>query len=229
MRIISRFQDYYDRAMAHGADQSRVFVRDNVEYADSHRTSEVPAHLGELAQLLKGGMNVGRVSLEPFLIAFAGKLYPGVRCHVLGSMADNPPTQSTAEFAYDLASLLRFCAAHEVDLEKKGFFDRMSQKQRFAAFFTLTGSAQHAAMLCEHGIAIAVAISRSPAKVQVNPALKNFEFFRVFDAWQTYQELDMYLGALAAPDTKPPVQVSDADRIHQHGFDRRSFRKRPQG
>lgn len=228
MRIISRFQDYYDRSLAHGADQTRVFLRETKEYAERHQTSEVPPHLTQLTSLLKGHMSSGRVSLSPFLVAFAGKLYPGVRCLVTGSAADNPPSQSSAEIVYDLGSLVRFCEAHEVDLGKKGMFDGRSQAQRFKAFFALTGSDRCGAILAEHGIAIAVVTEGRPGCVLVNPPLKTFEFFRVFDAWQTYQELDMYIGALAAPDTKPPVQVADIDRIRQHGFDRQSFRKRPQ-
>jgi hypothetical protein len=228
MRIISRFQDYYDRSLAHGADQTRVFLRETTEYTEQHKNSEVPLHLTQLTSLLKSDMSSGRVSLTPFLVAFAGKLYPGVRCHVTGSAADNPPSQSTAEIVYDHNSLLRFCAAHKVDLDKKGMFDRRSQAQRFKAFFDLTSSDRCGAMLAEHGIAIAVATSSRPGCVLVNPPLKTFEFFRVFDAWQAYQELDMYLGALAAPETKPPVQVADVDRIQQHGFDRQSFRTRPQ-
>jgi hypothetical protein len=228
MRIISRFQDYYDRSQAHGADQTRVFLRETKEYNDGQKNQEVPAHLTQLTSLLKGDMSSGRVSLSPFLVAFAGKLYPGVRCHVLGSAADNPPSQSKAEIVYDINGLLRFCTAYEVDLDKKGMFDRRSQAQRFKAFFELAGSDRCGAMLAEHSIAIAVATAGRPRCVMVNPPLKTFEFFKVFDAWQTYQELDMYLGALAAPDTKPPVQVADADRIHQHGFDRQSFRTRPQ-
>jgi hypothetical protein len=228
MRIISRFQDYYDRSLAHGADQTRVFLRDTTEYTEQHKNSEVPVHLTQLTNLLKGDMSSGRASLFPFLVAFAGKLYPGVRCHLTGSAADNPPTQSTAEIVYDFGSLQRFCTAHQVDLDKKGLFDRRSQAQRFKAFFDLAGSDRCGAMLAEHGISIAVVIKGRPGCVLVNPQLKTFEFFRVFDAWQAYQELDMYIGALAAPDTKPPVQVADADRIQQHGFNRQSFRKRPQ-
>jgi len=228
MRIISRFQDYYDRGMAHGADHARAFLRETFEYSEQSSTCPIPSHLAPLTELLKSDMSAGRASLSPFLIAFAGKLYPGVRCHVTGSAADAPPSQSSAEIVYDKESLFRFCVAHSIDLNKKGLFDRRTQAQRFQAFFDLRGTTTGAGPLTTEGIAIAVAVARRPGHVLVNPALKPFEFFRVFDAWQAYQELDMYLGSLAAPDTKPPVQVSDPDRIKQHGFDKQSFRKRPQ-
>jgi hypothetical protein len=37
----------------------------------------------------------------------------------------------------------------------------------------------------------------------------------------------MFLGAIAAPENKPPVEIEDKYRIAQHGFDRYSFRKAP--
>lgn len=227
MRIISRFQDYYDRAMAHGADQSRVFLREQVEYAEQSKTLPVPEYLKQFLQLTKQGDTRKGVTLSPFLVAFAGKLYPGVYCSRPASAdltqeSDGP----ISECFYELEQLLIFCKKHDISLEKKWFFDQQTEAQRYAQFFDLRGSDRCEKMLAEHGIAVAAATHQGGSKVMVNPALKTFEFFRVFDAWQTYQELDMYLGALAAPDTKPPVQIADKDRIAQHGFNGQSFRKR---
>ena len=229
MRIISRVQDYYDRAMAHGADQSRVFVREQVEYEDQSRTLPVPEHFKQLLQLTKHGDTRNGVTLAPFLVAFAGKLYPGVNCSRPASSDLTYQSEGpVSECFYELDQLLGFCKKHDVSLDKKWFFDQQTEAQRYAQFFELRGSTRCEQLFSEHGIAIAAATHRGGGRVMVNPALKTFEFFRVFDAWQAYQELDMYLGALAAPDTKPPVQVADKDRIAQHGFNNQSFRKRPQ-
>jgi len=62
--------------------------------------------------------------------------------------------------------------------------------------------------------------------VQVNPRLTDFDFYKHLGPTQVYQEISMFLGNLAAPDNVPTV-VSDKDRIQQHGFDERSFRKAP--
>jgi kynurenine formamidase len=51
---------------------------------------------------------------------------------------------------------------------------------------------------------------------------------RIYDAQQLYQDLSYFLGNQMHenPDTKPPVNISDKDRIAQHGFDQQSFRHR---
>lgn len=64
------------------------------------------------------------------------------------------------------------------------------------------------------------------AQVVLNPKLADFEFYKVMPAPQAYQEIEMFLGNIAAPD-KCPVELSEKDRIQQHGFDKMSFRKAP--
>ena len=63
--------------------------------------------------------------------------------------------------------------------------------------------------------------------IELNPKLAKYEFFKKLAAWQAFQELSMFLGNLAAPD-KTTVQLSEKDRINQHGFDNWSFRTRSQ-
>jgi hypothetical protein len=58
-----------------------------------------------------------------------------------------------------------------------------------------------------------------------NDNLEKFEFYRVFDAFGAYQEIDMYVSGTLPQSTAMPINITDKDRIAQHGFDRYSFRK----
>jgi len=61
------------------------------------------------------------------------------------------------------------------------------------------------------------------------PVLADYKFGAVREATQLYQDLSYFMGNTIhpSPDLAPPVQVSDKDRIVQHGFDlRQSFRHR---
>jgi len=58
----------------------------------------------------------------------------------------------------------------------------------------------------------------------LNGELKKFEFFRVLDPFQTFQELYMYLGGLAVPD-KPLPKLDDKTMAEIKGFNKYSFRK----
>ncbi len=65
-------------------------------------------------------------------------------------------------------------------------------------------------------------------KFIVNPLLKDYEFFKVFDTFQTFQEISMFIGGVLGNSEKEIVEVADKYKIGQHGFDKWSFRKEPE-
>lgn len=65
----------------------------------------------------------------------------------------------------------------------------------------------------------------SDDRAVINPCLKRVEFFRCKDAYTVYQELDMFISGVLGEPGVPMVEITDKDRIKQHGFDEWSFRK----
>lgn len=59
--------------------------------------------------------------------------------------------------------------------------------------------------------------------VITNPKLVSLRFQQVVNPYLAYQEIEMFL-PLMYPKEEPP-NISDKDRIIQHGFDKQSFRK----
>jgi hypothetical protein len=55
--------------------------------------------------------------------------------------------------------------------------------------------------------------------------LKEVEFFRKFDVYQTYQEIEMWVSGVMPGKTNAMESISDAVRIAKHGFNRYSFRR----
>ena len=63
----------------------------------------------------------------------------------------------------------------------------------------------------------------------LNPRLKRFEFYKVFDSYGAFQEIHMFLSGVLGNTEKKTVGVSDIHRLEAHGFDRKtSFRKEKQ-
>ena len=58
-----------------------------------------------------------------------------------------------------------------------------------------------------------------------NPILKDYEFFKVVDAFQAFQELSMFISGVLGGQSPKMVEISDNIRIEKHGFDKMSFRK----
>lgn len=62
--------------------------------------------------------------------------------------------------------------------------------------------------------------------VQDKP-LRSIEFYKAVNAFEAYQEIDMYLSGVLGQANKDTVNISDKDRVAQHGYDEWSFRKMP--
>ena len=62
-------------------------------------------------------------------------------------------------------------------------------------------------------------------KFFINPILKEYEFYKVFDTYQTFQEIQMFISGVLGNKENNVVIISDKDKIIQHGFDKWSFRK----
>ena len=66
------------------------------------------------------------------------------------------------------------------------------------------------------------------SKFIITPLLKNYEFYKVFDSFQAFQEVMMFMGGVLGRGEKEIVEVADKYKIGQHGFDKWSFRKMPE-
>lgn len=61
----------------------------------------------------------------------------------------------------------------------------------------------------------------------INPVLKEWEFYKVVDAFTAFQEISMFLGGVLGIGEKEIVEIEDKYKIGQHGFDKWSFRREP--
>ncbi len=59
----------------------------------------------------------------------------------------------------------------------------------------------------------------------INPCLREYGFMRVKDTFTAFQEVQMYVGGVLPQAEHPLVEVSERDKLLQHGFDEKwSFR-----
>jgi hypothetical protein len=175
-------------------------------------------------------------------IVFCGKLYIGIKyVEHWGDFYKPDPVIYWTEEAF---------LAHHESKDSEGKQDRNSRfifggNQRVDTFFTIPDEVQNRVMeACldlkcpimtnawnederkeqtERGI-INV---RGAFRPQLNPVLKDYQFYRLFTAPQAFQELSMFLGGVIAHVDTPEPQ-SNRGKIEGHGFDYKdSFRKGP--
>lgn len=59
----------------------------------------------------------------------------------------------------------------------------------------------------------------------INPILQDYEFYKKFNSFQAFQEIQMFLGGVLGVNEKPMIVTDEKYKIAQHGFDKFSFRK----
>lgn len=235
MRIISKFHDYYDSAQRYGRDNRLVYVRQQQEMPvrESKPEGAALAAFVELAlqmaptpweQELYGDPVSRRVEVVYGLLVFAGKLYPYARVTLYRVASGTASVVVHTAEAYEAVMA-------PLSLGGAQGIESAWQAGRKKAFWQLRDDSRLHALCLQDAVAC-VSFERNKrswkdqGQLRVNPRLADLEFFKVKDPWQAYQELSMFHGNVAAPD-RTPVNVSDKDRIVQHGFDKWSFRKRP--
>lgn len=203
MKIISKFKDYYDGVSYHPYDDSLIYVRETKVLKESEQFYFDSVR----SDILKWGY---------FKVDFCGKVYVGVQF-------------STGEFCYSLKEcdgVVENSALHKKDKER--YFDKNRNFHRYNIKRNLNAAySPKTDLLIENKspcISTHINFNNNTRITLLNPCLKNVAFYRVFDSYQTYQEISMFLGNIAQP-LKPIPKLDDKTMLEIKGFDKYSFRK----
>jgi len=250
MRILSKNHDYYDTALAFGHDTTVVFERVEERYERGEIPSEYKAimlpslsprayhHIGgPYTRGRRNGFDTGTGHVElcyyPFTVAFCGKLYPGIEV----ASRHRGRYDWNLEHYYDFDSYAAFMTEMELewhDAGKKRYHygggrGSVRKEQDVQAFFAKRGN-DHVTWFAERGKPIAVYFEEDghEPSLTFNGELKRYSFYKVFNAYTTFQELDMFIsGVMARDDSAAMARISDENLRDQKGFDDMSFKKYP--
>lgn len=219
MKIQSRFKDYYDY-VAHiygGGDPKITYVREpltefnqygfrpdllvkhNVEY----RLPDTPSYYSRFKDY---SFAVLVIMNRPFLL-YSRKLEVGYSAFALYDFILNPLDLNEKRYAWS---------------DTTTDYPRGDESQNILELTKKVGAPVY----------LINSSSYYQSQVYIQPEIPNLGKLGVasfYPAEQLYQDLAYFIGNTMkdSPDTKPPVEVSDLDRLQQYGFDRKvSFRHR---
>ena len=243
MKIISKFQDYYDSVLSFGQDDSIVFKR-FTEIKDFPYHAVMPYSIKpytfDKEVWFNGFSNPFYSSyLNNFVVAFCGKLYYGFKLKYTEQYVQGIGFREGEVCFYSMEAFIKFIlskGAKELPVAKKRniYFWKKAKDPTPSKCIEKQGRIHRQQQLIENRVVTAVWME---PEVQfydrrnlfiINPRLKNFDFAKVFDPASAFQELSMYLGGILTPEGNPLVEIEDKHRISQHGFDKWSFRKLPE-
>lgn len=236
MLIISKKKDYYDGVVGSvGIDKSIVYDRTLIEF-DEH---EIP----EIFYRKKGFYNnfskkdnplhhLGHNALQKtseydgysyFIVGFCGKLYLGWKFYKEEKSKNWMQSNFTTDITYDRefarTQINQFGYNYNIE-DIFRYFDDYNAQQLFikqkTPIFVFDADYQRSE--------IGKYYRNGKSKFFVNQNLDEYQFYKVFDAFQAFQEVQMFIGNVLTGE-KEIIDIDDKYKITQHGFDKWSFRK----
>lgn len=238
MKIVgSDFKDFYDHLAVQTKDERPIYVRKHRGIKVS--TNGSPEDL-KVCKALKPYIDIFERMPNSFvfdgeeLTGFCGKLYPHwddkwrldeVLEMVESKKFDRATSARDREWAWTKKHRESFESGPPTKIGRGHHhyrFNRADLKQFFDNFNTNIGDQP----FIEIGAPIfTIYKNYDGTHVAINPCLKDMGFFKIMAAFQTYQELDMYLGNnLATQGDAKPRDITDKLRAETHGFDNWSFK-----
>jgi hypothetical protein len=206
MKIISKFHDYYDGVQIYGQDASSVYVRQTEE-----TDHDLPVNVFKRPTEFNKGRH-GVVIVYTITLAFCGKLYPLLKVENY--------RDSVTNYFYNFGEFLAYIENNHVSMSSWYI-------KKYREYF-YQGITNHK-YLIDNKIIISLSCYNRYNKVksELNPRLADIHFFKVKDAFATYQEIDQYISGVIGNTEIDTVGISDKDLAKSKGFDCYSFKKEP--
>ena len=236
MRIISKFHDYYDSCKKYDLENFPIYNREKKEIILEQKFS-FDKKLSLIDLLPKTSISIRRysnasMSVKAILIFFCGKKFIGYKLSRTYSGLMVKP--SLDKICYTIEDIEEFIQ-HAEDIDQKDFY---STKNHFGYFnhrivkeiLSKNGETFNLDLFSEHKSPVIYLKNldiRNEFKLTINPNLKDLEFFKVYNAFTAYQEINMFVsGILSKPEKEMPV-ISDKLKAQSKEFNEWSFRKLP--
>lgn len=222
MLIISNFKDYYDSAIGVGGiDKTLVYQRKiegQIDNTFKKHFKEFINYWDCCTLPCERWWNTredGLSDWKPFLIGFCGKLYPGYELEYSNRTIQNPNGIKVKKLVFDFEKTIEILkyTPHNYNYKKiKEFFD-LKNKENLTIFRDF------------HTPVFSFYFNNSKEITFLkNPCLKDYEFYKFFNSFQAHQEIEMFMGGVLGKPKKEIIEISEKDKLVQHGMDKWSFK-----
>ena len=246
MRMATKIRDYYDGVIRSTMnDKSFTFVRE-------------PREIGmvdfRLPHTIDAETSKDNITIEFFIVGFCGKIYPGISaCRSSKFYGYETYIKPVTVYFYDWEEAKKFIPFDRMGSRWDGsrkLFSIGSDKAAIEAWLVhgRSGSSWYrhntieaktdpkiTRFFMDERVAyfkVTRESRRGRIIVDAYPILKDVGFYKVFDSYTGFQQIENFLtNELVKPDEiKQEIQESITDelKVQAHGYDKWSFRKEPQ-
>ena len=218
MLIISKFRDYYDASVGYGVDKTIVYERETRVIKSNEFF--VDNRIGDDYYLRRPNLNEDRFHNQWKIIGFCGKTY----VTVIQTKKDGNGEQQIIDCFYGQKISER---VYEKDKKKYWWYNMAKER---AEFIDKWHDKEFANFFIDNNVPIfhvqpSTNYQTKYLDVTVNPSLAELKFFRVFDSFSAFQEIQMFISGVLGTGAPKTLEISNLEKIKQYGYDPKwSFR-----
>lgn len=227
MKLISKFHDYYDTPFRQSAvDPKHLFKRETTEMLINFSGSRYVFRTLKIDSTMK--------YFSAGCIGFCGKLYPFIKYHELGK---------PDEYSYSVEELEKKYSKQLPNPSKSSYYNSLNLRPWLSngsikdwkeeyilhndkILLNIFDKYKTAYFVIDPTLGDNYAYYKNPKfPIILYPRLKDYQFFKVFDTYQTFQCIEQFLtNNLVKPDMIE-IKIPDKLKAESKGFDKWSFRK----
>lgn len=219
MLIISKFHDYYDRAIGMGIDKTVVYKRlvDDTNWGKEYGFNTEPRY--PFVGIKRKG-EIWDFTVLMYSVGFCGFWYPLVSLN--GCTTNGFEKRLCPTIMYDKDEFRSFLTKFEIADEKRYGHRLLTQGGRDKFFRCKEDQTLFQKHKCP---VILQDLNRGGLNYRLNPTLSEWQFQRMKDPYSAFQDIFMYISGVLGASHREIITLRDIDKIHKHGFDKFSFRK----
>ena len=231
-------KDYYDGVVGTtGIDKTIVYHRKIIEIDGKHTNGEIPKIFNQknfklfdwdnpfylITRIHAKQNNKKYFDVVPFFIGFCGKLYVGWKLYY--KVKKYPWDEIKTDFEYDIENVIDYLNLNDDNTKISRYRESVKKIQNINVV-DIFREYNTPCFIYDPDYDRTSIDWKYYQMFLVNPLLKEYKFFKVFDAFQTLQEIQMFISGVLGTNEKEIVTVEDKYKIQQHGFDKWSFRRK---
>ena len=236
MRIISNFKDYYDSCLAYGSDKSLIYTRKEKK----QNLNKVYSYSNDLFYQSDGDKGQEYVSeIKRFMVGFCGNLYPALHvvtrigpsesfCVESGNRSKSFIVYSVEEFKELFPGFYNRERTWRIHGDYKGEIDLWLNDSSWSIWGCVKKIEVEAykKLFIDRKIPIFRVDQYKQTEITENCNLQGCGFHKVLDAFQTFQEISMYVADSLCDKEDPEMPVgNDVIVARSKGYDDFSFRQ----
>ena len=231
MYVISKFKDYYDGVVGSvGIDKTIVYERKLIElegyknFPDEFRNDQPWRNWNDQNHFLSlsdyGIEQQSKYEIsDNFIIGFCGKLYLGWKFHWRTPSDHKYYGRFHTKIIYDLDEVKKHLRGSHWGNSK--FIDDVNYVLNYNPINLFRKYKTPVFVYDSHYKRSGVDYNwKDQSRFIINPLLKEYEFYKVFDPFTTFQEIQMFVSGVLGTNEKEIIDVDDKYKIKQHGYNK---------